>query len=50
MLVPALYPMEIYKEIVDDAMSIMKTITSKMHIQMHVMKRTHQFRWVETSH
>ena len=50
MIVPAMTPLEVYKEIVEDGVSVMKTVTTKIHIQTHVMKRTHQFRWVETLH
>jgi hypothetical protein len=50
MLVPAMSPMEIYKEIVEDGVNVMRTVTTKMHIQAHVMKRTNQFKWVETLH
>jgi len=50
MLVPAMTPLEIYKEIVEDGTSVLRTITTKMHIQTLVMKRTNQFKWVETLH
>jgi hypothetical protein len=50
MLVPKMTPIEIYKEIIEDGTAVLKTVMTKIHLQTLVMKRTHQFKWVETLH
>jgi hypothetical protein len=50
MIVPKMNLLELYTEILEDSVNVMRTVTTKMHIQTHVMKRTHQYSWVETLH
>lgn len=50
MIVPAMTCGEIYKELVEDGATTMKAMATKMRIQVHVMKRTNNFKWVETLH
>lgn len=50
MIVPAMNAMELYKEITEDGHTIMRMMTTKLHMQTHIMKRTNNFRWVETLH
>lgn len=48
MIVPSMNLEEIFKEVMDDHISILKLFTVKLQIQAAVMKRTHNYRWVET--
>lgn len=50
MLVPTMNDLEIYKEISTDIISVLKFGTTKLRFQTMVMKRTNNFRWVETIH
>lgn len=49
-MVPKMTDLEIYKEVLQDSASVLRTAHTKMHIQMYVMKRTHRTSWVETLH
>lgn len=50
MIVPAMNAMELYKEITEDGQTVMRMITTKIHMRTHLMKRTHNFKWAETLH
>ncbi len=50
MLVPTMTDREIYIQMADDAVEMIKLMTTKIRNQALVMKRTNNFRWVETLH
>lgn len=50
MLVPSMTNLEIYAEILADSPSVFKIFTTKMHYETLRMKRTNNFKWVETLH
>lgn len=50
MIVPTMTDHEIYLQMADDAVEVVKLMATKIRHQTFVMKRTNNFRWVETLH
>lgn len=50
MIVPSMTPEEIFKEILEDGIDVMRMFNVKAHYMAKQMARTKNFRWAETIH